>query len=191
DNGTYSNGVLQGPNAKGWVEIHHQGSELIEEGFSGTAVWSAEENAALGMTVSILNRQDTRVAYMIPASLLIKAFPEIKTFNILQTQVNNIDSNERDVVLNAIGVLHETIERFSDEFRVYSVNKIIKSFTEKIFNEDIDPEIRYWTAVGLSQIGGGNVKELFNEFYSKAHEQKTDAISHLAIEDALRIITEE
>ncbi|MCI5157483.1 MAG: hypothetical protein D3906_03420 [Candidatus Electrothrix sp. AUS1_2] len=77
DNGTYVNGILQGVNAKGWVEIHHQGSELVEAGFSGTAVWSAEKNAALGMTVSILNRQNARVAYMIPAALLIKAFPEL------------------------------------------------------------------------------------------------------------------
>ena len=77
DNGTYANGVLQGLNAKGWVEIHHQGSEQIEAGFSGTAVWSAEENAAAGMTVSVLNRQNARVAYMIPAALLIKAFPDL------------------------------------------------------------------------------------------------------------------
>ncbi|MCI5130378.1 MAG: hypothetical protein D3904_02370, partial [Candidatus Electrothrix sp. EH2] len=77
DNGTYANGALQGPNAKGWIEIHHQGSELVEGGFSGTAVWAAEENAAVGMAVSILNRQNARVAYMIPAALLIKAFPEL------------------------------------------------------------------------------------------------------------------
>ncbi|WLE96153.1 MAG: trypsin-like peptidase domain-containing protein [Candidatus Electrothrix communis] len=77
DNGTYSNGTLQGLNAKGWVEIHHQGREQIEAGFSGTAVWSAKENAALGMTVSILNRHKARVAYMIPAALLIKAFPDL------------------------------------------------------------------------------------------------------------------
>ena len=77
DNGTYANGTLQGPNAKGWVEIHHQGREQIEAGFSGTAVWSVQENAVYGMTVSILNRQNARVAYMIPAVLLIKAFPEL------------------------------------------------------------------------------------------------------------------
>ncbi|WPD23382.1 MAG: trypsin-like peptidase domain-containing protein [Candidatus Electrothrix scaldis] len=81
DNGTYVNGILQGVTAKGWVEIHHQGKELVEGGFSGTVVYSAEEHAALGMTVSILNRQNARVAYMIPAALLFRACPEIDIFS--------------------------------------------------------------------------------------------------------------
>ncbi|CAK8723637.1 hypothetical protein KKHLCK_13070 [Candidatus Electrothrix laxa] len=86
DNGTYANGVLQGLNAKGWVEIHHQGKEQIEAGFSGTAVWSVQENAVYGMTVSILNRQNARVAYMIPAAVLLQACPFIRPTNRLETR---------------------------------------------------------------------------------------------------------
>ncbi|MCI5180449.1 MAG: hypothetical protein D3911_14235, partial [Candidatus Electrothrix sp. AW3_4] len=78
DNGTYTNGVLQGVNAKGWVEIHHQGSELVEAGFSGTAVWAVAENAVCGMTVSVLNRRNAVVAYMIPASVLLAALPAME-----------------------------------------------------------------------------------------------------------------
>jgi hypothetical protein len=74
DHGTYANGILQGLNAKGWVEIHHQDSNLVEAGFSGAAVWAEEEHAALG----ILNRQHARVACMIPAAALLKAFPEME-----------------------------------------------------------------------------------------------------------------
>ena len=78
DHGTYANGILQGLNAKGWMEIHHQGKELVEAGFSGTAVWAVAENAVCGMTVSVLNRRNAVVAYMIPASVLIAAFPEME-----------------------------------------------------------------------------------------------------------------
>ncbi len=60
------------------MEIHHQGSELVEGGFSETAVWAVGENAVCGMTVSMLNRRNVVVAYMIPASVLIAAFPEME-----------------------------------------------------------------------------------------------------------------
>jgi hypothetical protein len=73
EHGTYVNGILQGITAKGWVEIHHQGQEIIGHGFSGTAVWSVEKNAVCGIIVSLLNRQNASVAYMIPADTLIRA----------------------------------------------------------------------------------------------------------------------
>ncbi|CAK8711680.1 hypothetical protein KKHLCK_00680 [Candidatus Electrothrix laxa] len=78
DHGTYANGTLQGKTAKGWVEIHHRGDNLVEQGFSGTAVWAVGENAVCGMTVSVLKRRNAVVAYMIPASVLIAAFPEME-----------------------------------------------------------------------------------------------------------------
>lgn len=73
DQGTYANGILQGLTGKGWVEIHHQDRRMVEQGFSGTAVWSVRENAVCGMTVTRLSKRDA--AYMIPAALLIKALP--------------------------------------------------------------------------------------------------------------------
>uniref|UniRef100_UPI004056B6CE nSTAND1 domain-containing NTPase n=1 Tax=Candidatus Electronema sp. TaxID=2698783 RepID=UPI004056B6CE len=81
DDGTYANGRLQGRTAKGWVEIHHQDSNLVEAGFSGTAVWAVEENAVCGMTVSMLSRREATVAYMIPALSLLEALPAIDEFN--------------------------------------------------------------------------------------------------------------
>ncbi|MCI5162845.1 MAG: hypothetical protein D3917_12685, partial [Candidatus Electrothrix sp. AX5] len=78
DDGTYAKGLLQGSIAKGWVEIHHQGNELVEEGFSGTAVWAVERNVVCGMIVSVLDRKNNAtVAYMIPAAVLFKAFPDM------------------------------------------------------------------------------------------------------------------
>jgi len=75
--GTYAKGRPQGLNEKGWIEIHHQGNELVEAGFSGTAAWATEENAVCGMIVGILKRTHSVVAYMIPAAVLFKAFPDM------------------------------------------------------------------------------------------------------------------
>ncbi len=76
--GTWANGILQGLTAKGWTEIHHADSGRVESGFSGTAVWSVQENAVCGMTVS---RLSSAASYMIPAAALIQAFPELDRFS--------------------------------------------------------------------------------------------------------------
>ncbi len=75
--GTYAKGSPQGLNEKGWVEIHHLGNEIVEQGFSGTAAWATEDNAVCGMIVGILKRKHSVVAYMIPAAVLFKAFPDM------------------------------------------------------------------------------------------------------------------
>ncbi|XCN75315.1 MAG: trypsin-like peptidase domain-containing protein [Candidatus Electrothrix aestuarii] len=74
--GTYANLVLQGKNSRGMVEMHHQGSGQVMPGFSGTAAWAVKENAVCGMVVA--RRGDLNTAYMIPASILLRAFPEME-----------------------------------------------------------------------------------------------------------------
>ncbi|MCP4156581.1 MAG: hypothetical protein GY757_53195 [bacterium] len=79
DQGTYANGTLQGPTGKGWIEIHHDLSGgMVEKGFSGTAVWDKKENAVSGMIVSTMIPSREKVAYMIPAESLIRAFPQLE-----------------------------------------------------------------------------------------------------------------
>ncbi|WP_417914539.1 eIF2A-related protein [Candidatus Electronema sp. JM] len=73
--GTCANLTLQGLNTQGLIELHHQGSGVVAPGFSGTAVWSVQENAVCGMAVAVWKELNT--AYMIPAATLIQAFPEL------------------------------------------------------------------------------------------------------------------
>ncbi len=73
--GTCANLTLQGMNTQGLIELHHQGSGVVAPGFSGTAVWSVQENAVCGMAVAVWKELNT--AYMIPAAALIQAFPEL------------------------------------------------------------------------------------------------------------------
>uniref|UniRef100_UPI0040570036 nSTAND1 domain-containing NTPase n=1 Tax=Candidatus Electronema sp. TaxID=2698783 RepID=UPI0040570036 len=72
---TCANLTLQGLNTQGLIELHHQGSGVVAPGFSGTAVWSVQENAVCGMAVAVWKELNT--AYMIPAAALIQAFPEL------------------------------------------------------------------------------------------------------------------
>lgn len=78
DRGDWVNGQLQGPVATGWVQLDHElGRLCVAPGFSGTAVLDKRENAAVGMIVSIATRENIRLAYMIPAASLIRAWPTL------------------------------------------------------------------------------------------------------------------
>ncbi len=84
DQGTYIDGILKGKTGAGAWEIHPlDKTRPIEQGFSGTAVWAVQENAICGMIRSKLRRKPDQdkdpvvTGYMIPASLLVKAFPEL------------------------------------------------------------------------------------------------------------------
>jgi WD40 repeat protein len=83
DQGTHIDGMLKGRTGAGW-EIHPlDNSRPVEQGFSGTAVWAVQENAVCGMINSRLRRKPDQeigpviTGYMLPASALIKAFPEL------------------------------------------------------------------------------------------------------------------
>ncbi len=69
--GVRSDGMIKGLVASSWVEIQgtcEQGRR-VQRGFSGTAVWSLSQSAALGMVVAEYkegNDQTTQIAYMLP-----------------------------------------------------------------------------------------------------------------------------
>ncbi|WLE97026.1 MAG: trypsin-like peptidase domain-containing protein [Candidatus Electrothrix communis] len=84
DQGTYIDGMLKGRTGAGSWEIHPlDKTRPIEQGFSGTAVWAVKENAVCGMISSRLKRTPDQengpviTGYMLPASALIRAFPEL------------------------------------------------------------------------------------------------------------------
>jgi len=79
DTGIYVDATLQSVTAKGHVQLNTVlGHGQVAPGFSGTAVWDKQANNVVGMTVSIDDYQGDVPAYMIPASSLIKACPEIE-----------------------------------------------------------------------------------------------------------------
>ncbi|MEN8259078.1 MAG: AAA family ATPase [Pseudomonadota bacterium] len=77
DSGDWLDGRLQGPVSTGWIQLDPAlGGRAVAPGFSGTPVWDKREKAVTGIIVSTQTRDGVPSAYMIPVSLLIKAWPE-------------------------------------------------------------------------------------------------------------------
>ena len=76
--GMYVNAKLQSVTGRGYIQLNTDlGHGQVAPGFSGTAVWDKQENGIVGMVVSIDDYQGDVPAYLIPASSLIQAYPEL------------------------------------------------------------------------------------------------------------------
>ncbi|MEJ2858661.1 MULTISPECIES: serine protease [unclassified Saccharothrix] len=75
--GSWVYGRRAGPVATGWVEVHSEpGREArLEPGFSGTAVWGPELDAAVGMVVRRVTGAPPKLGYMITVDALLAAWP--------------------------------------------------------------------------------------------------------------------
>ncbi|MGK7928120.1 MAG: trypsin-like peptidase domain-containing protein [Spirulina sp.] len=72
--GIWASGVLRDRLANGWVQmedIKAQGKR-IEPGFSGAPIWDEQANGVVGMAVAASTNVTEKVAFLIPAQLLIK-----------------------------------------------------------------------------------------------------------------------
>lgn len=79
DDGVYSVGRLRGLQASGWVQIDAEDASQfkIVSGFSGAPVWDVDAVAAVGMVVAAWSDSEVRTGYMIPASKLFEAWPQL------------------------------------------------------------------------------------------------------------------
>jgi tetratricopeptide (TPR) repeat protein len=78
--GDWARGILRDTQAYGWLQL--ESSKLtgrrVQAGYSGAAVWAEDEpQGVVGMVVQADRGPGDRVAYAIPASLLIQTWPEV------------------------------------------------------------------------------------------------------------------
>ena len=96
DLGDWVEGNIRGGTGRGFVQIDHsETSRDIVEGFSGSPVFDKERRFVAGMLVSINVRQDKRSGYMIPVSLLQKAWPDL----CVQQEPKSEDTEEESVAV--------------------------------------------------------------------------------------------
>ena len=79
-NGAWATGILSGSTAEGWIQIEgtREQGYALEPGFSGAPIWDEELHSIVGMAVaSDPERQNAKVAFMIPASVLIEIWQEL------------------------------------------------------------------------------------------------------------------
>src|SRR5205085_2176204 len=74
DQGVWASGKLRAREATGWVQIEDIKAvgKRVQQGFSGGAVWDEQLDGVVGMVVAA-NEDASRVAYIIPTNMLIKA----------------------------------------------------------------------------------------------------------------------
>ncbi len=79
-NGVSAAGVLRGRVANAWVQLEDvkQPGYRLEAGFSGAPIWNEELQGVVGMAVAAeMKRPEIKAAFMIPASILNKAWNEV------------------------------------------------------------------------------------------------------------------
>lgn len=79
-NGVSAAGVLRGRVANAWVQLEgvKQPGYRLEAGFSGAPIWNEKLQGVVGMAVAAeMNRPEIKAAFMIPASILKKAWNEV------------------------------------------------------------------------------------------------------------------
>ncbi len=78
--GVAISGELRTRQATGWVQIEGvrtQGFQ-VQQGFSGGAVWDVQLDGIVGMVVAAEQNTVSKVGYMIPADMLINAYPPLR-----------------------------------------------------------------------------------------------------------------
>ncbi len=79
DAGVWASGVLRGRQATGWVQIEDvkESGYRVEPGFSGAPVWDQQLDGVVGMAVAAEGRPEVKAAFIIPANVLVKAWPSL------------------------------------------------------------------------------------------------------------------
>jgi hypothetical protein len=81
DDGIWASGVIRDHLANGWVQIEDikaQGHP-VQPGFSGAPIWDEQVEGVIGMAVAADKKRDeTKTAFMIPTSILTKAWSELE-----------------------------------------------------------------------------------------------------------------
>ncbi|MEP0820368.1 MULTISPECIES: TIR domain-containing protein [Trichocoleus] len=80
DDGIWASGVIRDRLASGWVQIEDikaQGHP-VQPGFSGAPIWDEQIEGVVGMAVAADKKRDeTKTAFMIPTSVLTRAWEEL------------------------------------------------------------------------------------------------------------------
>ena len=79
EDGVWASGKLRGRQATGWIHIEDvkETGYRVQPGFSGAGVWDEQLQGVVGMVVAA--EEDTRIkaAFMIPTTVLVKAWPQL------------------------------------------------------------------------------------------------------------------
>ncbi|MED7824996.1 serine protease [Streptomyces chiangmaiensis] len=77
DHGVWVAGRLRALQGAGWVQMQSEAGPAIERGFSGSPVWDTDLGGVVGMAVAAGLGSGVDTAYLLPASSILLAWPEL------------------------------------------------------------------------------------------------------------------
>ena len=115
DEGIYLQGYLREITGEGRVQIDtEQGRGSVAGGFSGSAVYDMQENGVVGIVVSIDTYGGDVRGYMIPATTLLKAFPQLDELSRSLNPYKNLFAFTEDDVEFFFGREQATEELYTE-----------------------------------------------------------------------------
>lgn len=80
DRGVWASGVLLESISGGWIQIEDEKltGHRVREGFSGSPVWDDKSKGIIGIVAAVDTESKTKVAYVIPTDVLVRAWPELE-----------------------------------------------------------------------------------------------------------------
>ncbi|AOY79082.2 trypsin-like peptidase domain-containing protein [Moorena producens JHB] len=122
--GVWATGVLSEQNAKQWFQLEDTKvtGYGIEAGFSGSPVWNEELQGVVGIVVAAdTKRQTAKVAFMIPAQILVKAWSQLESIVIrtkeIEKRVKPLSSAKRKFLEQEKKDLEEKINDIPNQMR--------------------------------------------------------------------------
>nr|WP_237555470.1 trypsin-like peptidase domain-containing protein [Streptomyces sp. SID4948] len=77
DRGVWVAGRLRALQGAGWVQMQSEAGPAIERGFSGSPVWDTDLGGVVGIAVAAGLGSRAGTAYLLPASSILRAWPEL------------------------------------------------------------------------------------------------------------------
>ncbi|WP_433364992.1 trypsin-like peptidase domain-containing protein [Streptosporangium sp. CA-115845] len=93
DMGTWASGRILGVTGQGWLQVENtrSGGRVIAPGFGGAAVWDTQHGAMIGIVVAHDPRVEHRTAFVIPAELIIRVWPELVDRSLAASPYRGLD----------------------------------------------------------------------------------------------------
>ncbi|MDY7008481.1 MAG: trypsin-like peptidase domain-containing protein [Cyanobacteriota bacterium] len=113
DGGAWSYGILRDTTGERWIQLERtsQDGYGLEGGFSGAPIWDLNLEAIVGMAVAIDPHREEKVGFMIPANVLIEAYPQLGERPICPYQgLSDFDEDDEDFFFGREGFVQKLVQ---------------------------------------------------------------------------------
>lgn len=142
-NGVWASGVLKGLSADAWVQLEDikQPGYRLEPGFSGAPIWDEKSKGVVGIAVAAdMRRPETKVGFIIPASILSKTWNEVNV--VSQAFIQELEKKLLNYSFRANTLIFDSYSRSGEidesckEYLEIARNQLGLSYSDTAFREN-------------------------------------------------------